>query len=207
MEIHARQNLVSLFYAKHHLRDDLVQLLKRLEDASRIVQRFLLGKGDVTDLSTIKNAIDTWEEIKSRIELEHQMDLQGKSTGAGDEWLDLRRLLNRMADLTKLAWRIGMAVDTSALSHSDEADPESLTSSAHDGIRTNLTTSSWTGQLKTAIRPKSASMLHPLSNLIPSQLFPSTRLAPCSLDRRRGRTTEARTRVTASIWHVTSRLP
>ncbi|KAF8529495.1 muts domain V-domain-containing protein [Gautieria morchelliformis] len=153
-EIRARQNLVSLFYAKHHLRDDLVQLLKRLEDASRIVQRFLLGKGDVTDLSTIKNAIDTWEEIKSKIELEHQVDLQGRSTGAGDEWLDLRRLLNRMADLRKLAWRIGMAVDTNALNHSDdEADPESLISSVHDAIRTNLTTSAWTGQLKTAIRP------------------------------------------------------
>lgn len=130
-------------------------LLKRLEDASRIVQRFLLGKGDVADLSTIKSAIDIWEEIRSRMELEYQMESQERPTENDDEWLDLRRLLDRMTDLNKLALRIGMAVDVARLtSVDDETDPDTLTNSVHEAIRVNMTTSTWTGQLKTAIKPE-----------------------------------------------------
>jgi DNA mismatch repair ATPase MutS len=155
MEIHARQNLVSLFYTRRHLRDDLVLLLKRLEDASRIVQRFLLGRGDVTDLLTIKSALDIWEDVKARIEMEYQMEMQGQPTGADDEWLDLRRLLDRMANLQELALRIGAAVDVSRLDHMDhEADLNSLTSSVQEAIRTNMAASTWTGQLKATIKPK-----------------------------------------------------
>lgn len=130
-------------------------LLKRLEDASRIVQRFLLGKGDVADLSIIKSAIDIWEEIRSRMELEYQMESQERPTENDDEWLDLRRLLDRMTDLNKLALRIGMAVDVARLtSVDDETDPDTLTNSVHEAIRVNMTTSTWTGQLKTAIKPE-----------------------------------------------------
>lgn len=155
VEIHARQNLVSLFYTRRHLRDDLVLLLKRLEDASRIVQRFLLGKGDVTDLSAIKSAIDIWEDVKSRIEMEYQMEMQRRPPAADNEWLDLKGLLDRMANLQRLALRIGAAVDVSRLDRvDDETDPNSLTSSVQDAIRTNMTVSTWTGQLKIAIKPK-----------------------------------------------------
>ena len=154
MEIQARQNLVSLFYKRCHLRDDLVLLLKRLEDASRIVQRFLLGKGDVTDLSNIKSTIDIWEEIKSRMEMEYKMESRGQVTVSGDEWLDLSRLLNRMANLQNLALRIGAAVDVGQLDlMNDEPDLESLTNS-QEIIRTNVSTSTWTGHLKPTIKPK-----------------------------------------------------
>ena len=133
----------------------MVLLLKRLEDASRIVQRFLLGKGDVADLSTIRSAIDIWEEIKSRIELEFQMESQERPTERDEEWLDLRRLLNRMADLNMLALRIGMAVDVSGLNPADdEAHSEALDNSVHEAIRTNMISSTWSGQLKTTIKPE-----------------------------------------------------
>ncbi|KAF8587368.1 hypothetical protein K439DRAFT_1652351 [Ramaria rubella] len=121
-EILARQNLVSLFHSRHHLRDDLIPYLKRLEDASRIVQKFLLGKGDVTDLFAIKCAIEIWDDIKSRLDIEYKLEKQELSTGIDADWSDIRRLLNRISNLEGLAKRIGIAIDPSSLDQTSDAE-------------------------------------------------------------------------------------
>lgn len=52
-QIWARQELVKLFLERPHLRTDLGGLLGKIEDSSRILQRFLLGLGSVSGLLSI----------------------------------------------------------------------------------------------------------------------------------------------------------
>ena len=68
-EVNARQSLVAFFHARPHLRNDLVGALRDLEDATRIVQKFLLGRGDASDLSAMSACISIWAAIRSRIAL------------------------------------------------------------------------------------------------------------------------------------------
>ena len=82
-EINARQSLVGFLHARPHLRDDILQSLGDMEDASRIVQKFILGRGDATDLSAIHSTILIWASIKRRIELEKNMKLQLEQAGSG----------------------------------------------------------------------------------------------------------------------------
>jgi hypothetical protein len=150
---------VALFSSRQHLRDDIVQLLKRIEDATRIVQRFVLGKGDVENLAAIKSAVEIWGEVKSRIEMESKMEAQERPEEDGNEWMDLKGLLCRMTDLRGLALRIGMAVDTSGLRQQnsppaeEDTGPENL-ADVREAIRVAMAPAKGTGQLKWAIKPE-----------------------------------------------------
>ncbi|KAF8527837.1 muts domain V-domain-containing protein [Hysterangium stoloniferum] len=163
VEIEARQNLVSFFLRRPHLRFDLVQLLKRLEDALRIVQRFLSGKGDVSDLSAIKNTIDIWGVIKHRIEQEYEMERKDGSHTVANEWLDVQHLLTRMVDLHGLASRIGMAVDSQANEQSIteiEGEDEFHTfPDVKETTRANTGIVNWAGQFKSVIKPNFSDVL------------------------------------------------
>lgn len=90
--------------------DDIVQHLKRLEDISRVVQRFILGRGDVSDLGAIKNAIEIWNIIRSRIAMEYRAEQTRLSKASENEWSDIITLLGHMTDLKHLALRVGMAL-------------------------------------------------------------------------------------------------
>jgi len=154
-EIRARQSLVALFCFRRHLRDDIVQLLKRIEDASRIVQRFLLGKGDVDDLSAIQSAIEIWGEVKSRIDVESQIAAPDASDG-GDHWVDLKRLLSRVSDLRGLALRIAMAVDPNVVNvHSSPDIGPDPPIDDREAVRVNdVAKPLGAGQLKWSIKPE-----------------------------------------------------
>lgn len=129
-----------------------MQYLRRLEDTSRIVQRFLLRKGDVSDLLTIKETIALWQLIKSRIEIDyadHRMNVQCPT---------LRRLLNSICDMSALASRIGMAVEHRQIPLNDEHPLTIMEATDLPDARENVDNIgnpvSWIGQVKFTIRPR-----------------------------------------------------
>lgn len=108
----ARQSLVNLFRTRQTLREDLVELLKGAEDAMRISQKFLLGKGGVEDLVSIRSTITIWDTIKNRISLEKECERnEGGDQFANEEWQALGQLMTRMMDLSGLARRIELAIE------------------------------------------------------------------------------------------------
>ena len=109
-EINARQSLVGFFHARPHLRDDILRALGDMEDASRIVQKFTLGRGDPGDLSAIHSTVIIWASVKSRIELERRMEERERGAIIEEEWASVGVLMSRMSDLRELANRISMAL-------------------------------------------------------------------------------------------------
>ncbi|KAH7915333.1 muts domain V-domain-containing protein [Hygrophoropsis aurantiaca] len=116
-EIQARQSLVAFFHSRQYLRDDLVQYLKEVEDASRIVQKFLLGRGDPGDMLAINKTILLWTSIRERIELERKMESIERGAIRNDDWISADTLLSRLVDLQALSHRISMAVQTTGTSN------------------------------------------------------------------------------------------
>ncbi|KII93351.1 hypothetical protein PLICRDRAFT_49405 [Plicaturopsis crispa FD-325 SS-3] len=108
-EINARQSLVAFMYNRPHLRDDLLNALANIDDATRIVQKFLVGRGDPSDLSAISATISVWSSIKRRIAMEKKMEQQEGTINA-DDWTSLDALMFRMADLRDLSSRINAAI-------------------------------------------------------------------------------------------------
>ena len=117
-EINARQSLVAFFHARPFLRQDLVQNLRDAEDATRIVQKFLLGRGSYHDLTAICTTIDIWTSIKERILMEKSME--GRDV-EHMEWASIEALMDRLSDLDSLARRIRMSLSQreSAVSEGD----------------------------------------------------------------------------------------
>lgn len=109
-EISARQSLVGFLHARPHLRDDIRQALGGMEDASRIVQKFIMGRGNTSDLSAMHSTIMIWSSVKRRIEIERKMEKEEKCSTSEDEWASLDALMSRMSDLRSLACRISMAL-------------------------------------------------------------------------------------------------
>ncbi|KAL5535471.1 hypothetical protein ACEPAF_3565 [Sanghuangporus sanghuang] len=125
-EILARQSLVNLYLTRPTLRTDLIELLKGAEDAMRISQRFLLGKGGVDDLVSIRNTIGTWKAIQNRVILEKECE-KSESEGnySPDDWRSLDHLMNRMTDLSGLAEQIESAIDPGEIEKEENASDES----------------------------------------------------------------------------------
>lgn len=109
-EINARQSLVRFLYDRPHLRNDILQALRDMDDASRIVQKFILGRGDTGDLSAIHSTILIWASIEKRFELEKKMESKERGAIAENQWASLDVLVSRMSDLRVLANRIDMAL-------------------------------------------------------------------------------------------------
>lgn len=150
-EINARQSLVAFFYARPHLRDDLLQSLRELDDASRIVQKFLLGRGQPSDLAAISSTIRIWESIKKQIEFEKIMEKTHRELKP-QEWESVEALLHGMYHLESLSERIEGAINAAnirelstpsdTIPDNDEAsdsdsDPKTLLSTSAPVINTN----------------------------------------------------------------------
>ncbi len=115
-EINTRQTLVAFFHARPHFHSDMLELLGRTEVASRIVQRFLLGRGDSNDLSAISSAVSTWSDLRARVAHERHMESEENGKYNKEEWASMDALMLRMVDLDDLAKRINMSIRA--------ADPE-----------------------------------------------------------------------------------
>lgn len=105
-EINFRQSLVAFFVARPHVRGDIRQLLSGAEDATRILQRFLLGRGLPNDFSSLNSSIITWISINERLMLEREQELKERGQPIADEWTSVGILLGRMKNLTDISVRI-----------------------------------------------------------------------------------------------------
>jgi DNA mismatch repair ATPase MutS len=124
-EIQARQSLVAFFHARPHLISDVRQFLDEVEDTTRIVQRFLLGRGDPGDLVSVSKTINVWSAIHKRLELEKQMENSERGFLLSEDWSSVDALLCRMEDLQDLESRINLAVrniETTDESRDQDAD-------------------------------------------------------------------------------------
>jgi hypothetical protein len=153
-EINFRQSLVAFFVARPHVRDDVRQLLSGAEDATRILQRFLLGRGLPSDFSTLNSSIITWISITRRLTLEREQESKERGQLNADEWSGIDSLLGRMKNLTDLSVRITASLTRTDLSANLEPEPEEGEEAAPDidspGGEINLTS----GAAKWAIRPE-----------------------------------------------------
>lgn len=93
-----------------------------MEDTSRIVQRFLLGRGDISDLIAIRSTILLWNMIKKRFDLERKMEQSEKGGIDDEEWCSLNALIYRMSDLYSLAERINLAISCTPAADASEPD-------------------------------------------------------------------------------------
>lgn len=114
---------MAFFFARPHLSADLIQSLGAIEDASRIIQKFLLGRGDASDLSAISTTIELWTSVKTRVALERKMEEQERDSILADEWTSIDVLISRLDSLRDLSRRIEAAVSRSGtLSEMDLSD-------------------------------------------------------------------------------------
>lgn len=123
-EINFRQSLVAFFVARPHVRDDVRQLLSGAEDATRTLQRFLLGRGLPSDFSSLNSSIITWISITRRLTLEREQELKERGQVGADEWSCVDTLLERMKDLSELSVRITASLTRTDLSADFEPEPE-----------------------------------------------------------------------------------
>jgi DNA mismatch repair ATPase MutS len=101
---------VSFFHARLHLREDLSKILADVKDVARTLQKLVLGRGDPSDLLSIRETICVWDSIKQHIELEREMELRERGNISQDEWASIDTLISRMSDLRSLTNRIGSAL-------------------------------------------------------------------------------------------------
>ncbi|OAX44824.1 hypothetical protein K503DRAFT_677712 [Rhizopogon vinicolor AM-OR11-026] len=124
-EIQARQSLVAFFHARPHLLSDVRQFLEEVEDTTRIVQRFLLGRGDPGDLVSISRTINVWSTIRRCLDLERKMESSERGFLLSEEWSSVDVLMCRMADLQALETRINLALqDMETVDQSKAKDEE-----------------------------------------------------------------------------------
>lgn len=99
----------------------MTQLLKQTEDATRILQKFFLGKGDIDDLLAIKDTINVWNKMRDTVQLE--LSVKPESTTAARDRDTLRVLMEKFADLGDLAERITAALDEGVTRRKDSTSP------------------------------------------------------------------------------------
>jgi DNA mismatch repair ATPase MutS len=119
-EINARQSLVAFFHARPHLRRDFRERLRGIDDVTRTVQKFLLGRGSPSDIVAVNAAISTWSFIKGRILLERELEVRKKGSHLELEWASVDALTSRMKDLPELTKKIQAAFDNATLQGSPE---------------------------------------------------------------------------------------
>lgn len=104
-----------------------------MEDSSRIVQKFLLGRGDLSDLSSLHTAITVGTSIQQRIDLERKMEQLERGNIQEVEWSSMDTLMARLNDLQKIADRIERAVQVNAKAGLTLDNPELSDGQAEDG--------------------------------------------------------------------------
>ncbi|KAI6153410.1 muts domain V-domain-containing protein [Pisolithus tinctorius] len=166
-EIGTRQSLVAFFYDRPYLREDIVQSLKECEDTIRIVQKFLLRKGELRDLLSIHRTIEVWMLIQRRLELERKMETLERGTSTASEWGNIDAMMSSIADLQSLSHRIASALDDV-----ESADPSTQAPEEDDVSQEDKTvqTVAYHGVYKWTVRPdfseELAELHQRLSNLL-----------------------------------------
>ncbi|KAF4605412.1 DNA mismatch repair ATPase msh1 [Pleurotus pulmonarius] len=137
-EINARQTLVAFFHARPHLCASLRVALKDIEDAGRIVQRFLLGKGGPSDLLALGNTIKAWGNVRQLVEEERRFEIQEAPSLSSQNWASIDALMSRLSMLNHIQQRIDIAFGKEGVdadSNSEDAGDEELVEPGDAKIR------------------------------------------------------------------------
>lgn len=97
-----------------HLEADLVQLLTKIDDISRLTQKFLVGRGDPSDLTAINKTIRTWTRVSAMLRAEKLLERNEQRNHNHEEWKSLDALISRMHTLTELSEAIESAISMDA---------------------------------------------------------------------------------------------
>lgn len=108
-EINARQALVKFFHGRPTLRFEIIQMLRSIEDVSRIVQKFLAKKGDTAELLALGQTIKAGNAIRARIASERLLEKQ-EIQAEDSDWAQIDILILRWSELPQLVKQIDAAV-------------------------------------------------------------------------------------------------
>ena len=120
-EINARQSVVAFFYTRPHFGADIAGALASVEDIGRIVQRFIMGRGDPSDLLAVNRTIRMWSTVVKRFNEERTMEAAELTQLHEADWASIDSLVSRMVDLRDLSKRIAMALDDDYSSSSGDS--------------------------------------------------------------------------------------
>ena len=110
-EIDARQSLVAFFSRRPHFRVDISETLKRVDDVGRLCQKFLLGRADFTDLSSIHTSIEVWTNLGKQFQQEKAAESTERlEAPVHDEWKALDTLFSQLSSLDALSNKISKAI-------------------------------------------------------------------------------------------------
>ena len=110
-EIDARQSLVAFFSRRPHFRVDVSETLKRVDDVGRLCQKFLLGRADFTDLSSIHASIEVWTNLGKQFQQEKAAESTERlESPVNDDWKALDTLFSQLSSLDALSSRISKAI-------------------------------------------------------------------------------------------------
>ena len=90
---------------------DLREMLKDVDDASRISQKFLLGKGTIDDLVSMRDTIEAWNTIRKLLVSEKEIEQLEGTKRIPEAWRCLEQLMEKMSNLHGISERISMAVE------------------------------------------------------------------------------------------------
>ena len=124
-EINTRQSIVALFHSLPHLRRDLRDRLRGIDDVARVVQKFLLGRGNTNDIVAISNAISVWSFVKSTLSLEQKLRSKEGDRNWEREWAGIDVLISRIEDLPELKGKIEASMDGDPTRLENTSAPES----------------------------------------------------------------------------------
>jgi len=110
-EINIRQSIVALFHALPHLRRDLRDRLRGIDDVARVLQKFLLGRGNTDDVVAISTALSVWSFVRTRLSLERKLHTKEADRNLERDWAAIDALLSQMEDLPELERKIQASVD------------------------------------------------------------------------------------------------
>lgn len=122
----------------------MIQSLFQLEDATRILQKFLLGRGDSADLIAISTTVEVWSSVQRRLELEKDMELCERGNSVQNEWASLEIVLSRLHSLNALVTRIKAAIVVEDSAHRASGDMgEQITSRSSSNGRASVSSYNW----------------------------------------------------------------
>jgi DNA mismatch repair ATPase MutS len=110
-EINTRQSIIALFHTLPHLRRDLRDRLRGIDDVARVLQKFLLGRGNTDDVVAINTAISVWSSVRTRLSLERKLHTKEGDRSLKREWAAIDALLSQMEDLPELERKIQASMD------------------------------------------------------------------------------------------------
>lgn len=102
--------MVSFFHARPHFRADLRDSLATNEDTGRIVQKFLLGRGDASDLLALNTTIRSWSVIAKTVGGERRLEASERKDFNKNDWASIDALMSRVNHLHDLSEMITAAL-------------------------------------------------------------------------------------------------